>query len=124
MGFSFTHLRRSMVGRHGQALMRLEAFKLGCRILRDPNVALQEVGLEPHGCLTPPNGWWDQWVIFTWDESFLGLEDVFFSCFFCSFFFVILRFQSLLFRAVWRDGFYFVFFADLFMNGVSMLACA
>ena len=35
--------------RHGQALMRLEAFKLGCRILRDPNVALQEVGLERHG---------------------------------------------------------------------------
>ena len=27
---------------HPQALMRLEAFKLGCRILRDPNVALQE----------------------------------------------------------------------------------
>eukprot|EP00913_Durusdinium_trenchii_P025484 g23922.t1 len=27
---------------HPQALMRLEAFKLGCRILRDPNVVLQE----------------------------------------------------------------------------------
>ncbi|CAJ1399520.1 unnamed protein product [Effrenium voratum] len=32
----------SMLLYHPQALMRLEAFKLGCRILRDPNVALQE----------------------------------------------------------------------------------
>ena len=30
-----------------EALMRLEAFKLGCRILRDPNVALQEAPAGP-----------------------------------------------------------------------------
>lgn len=44
----------------------------------------------------------------------VALEDVFFS-FFCRFFccVVILRFQSLLFRAVWRDGFLFCFFLQI-----------
>ena len=50
---------------------------------------------------------------------------IFFSFFSAFFVFVILRFQSLVFRGVWRDGFLFCFFfADLFMNGVSMSACA
>ena len=48
--------------------MRLEAFKLGCRILRDPNVALQEVdGNETAGWFSLMNLEWTPDGVFAKD---------------------------------------------------------